>query len=172
MIGSTVAGTFADGCEDAGLGNAAEVILDRGLPACLRHVEIDGTGETVGFVQTLPDAMLGDRRAVRLLVERIDAQRRAMGEQRRLFGAVQGDEPIPEGVLVLRHALLPGLAALQDGARRRRILQARRLKGEVGAANRDRHGRAVRAEAGEDVPAELVQDGKEGDRRIVCHLVT
>src|SRR5215472_10813463 len=85
--------------EDAGLGDTAEIVVDRGLPAGLDHVEPDGASQHVGLVEPSLDAMGGDAAlvvAVGRLVERVDGKRRTVGEQGRLSRAVEGGERIPE----------------------------------------------------------------------------
>jgi hypothetical protein len=45
------------GFEDAGLGDSAKVVVDRGPPADLDHVETDGAGEPVGLGGTALDTV-------------------------------------------------------------------------------------------------------------------
>ncbi len=89
--------------EDAALGHPAEIVLDRRPPAGLHHVEIDGLGQAIGLGDPLLDGVGRDAGtvAVTLLVERIDAEGGAMGEERRLLVAGEGREPVPEIGLVL-----------------------------------------------------------------------
>ncbi len=68
--------------------------------------------------------------AVALLVERIDAERDAMREQRGRLVVVEDGEPVPELGLVLRQLGLPGLVPLRDRLGGRAVLQVRRLDRE------------------------------------------
>ena len=49
--------------EDAGLGDAAEIVVDRRPPAGFHHVEPDRLREPVGLDEAALDAMDGDARA-------------------------------------------------------------------------------------------------------------
>src|SRR5579884_1127560 len=63
--------------EDAGLGDPAEIIVDRRPPSGFDHVQSDSAREAVGLYEPALDAMDGHARtaiAVALLVERIDAE--------------------------------------------------------------------------------------------------
>src|SRR6516225_2434496 len=98
--------------ENARFGDAAEIVVDRGLPAGLDHVEPDGAGQHIGLVEPSPDAAGGDTDlivAVGRLADSIDGKRRTLGEKRRLSRAVEGGWGIPEVVLVLGQACFPGL---------------------------------------------------------------
>jgi hypothetical protein len=62
-LGGPLAGALADGFEDAGLGDAAEIVADRRLPACGHHVEAGRPREPVGLCQTHVETVLADARA-------------------------------------------------------------------------------------------------------------
>ena len=48
-LGGALARTFANGFEDAGLGDAAEIVIDRGPPTAVHHhVEAGGAGDAIG----------------------------------------------------------------------------------------------------------------------------
>src|SRR6516162_7579376 len=113
---------FPNRLEDAGFGDTAEIVVDRGLPAGLDHVEPDGAGQNIGLVEPSLDAMGGGTAlivAVGRLVDGIDGKRRTVGEQGRLSRAVEGGERIPEVLLVLGQPRLPGLMPRLDGFRGR-----------------------------------------------------
>src|ERR1700730_5956077 len=96
--------------EDAGLSDAAEVVVDGGPPTDLDHVETDGAGEPVGLGDTVLDTVRRDTRtavAVALLVEGIHPERDAMREQRGATGVVEGGEPVPKCVVILGQLGLP-----------------------------------------------------------------
>ena len=119
--------------EDAGLGDAAEIVVDRRPPAGLDHVEPDRAREAIGLDETALHAVNRDARAaiaVALLVERIDPEGDAMRQQRGAAGVVEGGEPVPESGLVLRQVGLPGLVPFRDRLRGRAVLQVRRLDRE------------------------------------------
>src|SRR5579883_2996661 len=116
--------------EDAGLGDPAEIIIDRRPPSGFDHVQSDSAREPVGLNEPALDAMDGDARAtiaVALLVERIDAERDAVREQRGPAGIVEDGEPVPELALILRQVALPGLVPFRNRLGGRAVLQVRRL---------------------------------------------
>ena len=53
---------LAHGFEDARLGDAAEIVVDRWRPADLHHVEPDRAGQPVGLSETALQAHAGERR--------------------------------------------------------------------------------------------------------------
>ena len=111
------------------LRHPAEVVVDRWRPAGRRHVEVHGARERVG-VREPP------RVAVPRLVHGIDAQRCAMGEQRRLAVAVERHERIPEAVFGLGQLLRPLLVTRLDRLGGNAIGESRRLRAEVDAPRR------------------------------------
>src|SRR6516164_11834458 len=85
--------------ENARLGDTAEIVVDRRLPAGLDHVEPDGTGQHIGLLQPGSDAMGGDTAlivAVGRLKESVDGKRRTMGEQGCLSRAIECGQRTPE----------------------------------------------------------------------------
>jgi len=93
-----------------------------------------------------------------------------MGEQRGAAGAVEGGEPIPKGVVVLGQFGLPRLVPLGDRLGGGAILQVGRLDGEEHMPHR-----GIQACAGgavlEGIKAELVQQHRQGDLRVVRHRI-
>src|ERR1700730_2254151 len=98
-LGSGLALGLTNRFEDAALGDAAEIIVDRRSPANLRHVEIDGSRQAICLIEAPPRAMgshAGAAMAVDLLEQRIDAEASAVGEQRQAGGIVKCGEAIPQ----------------------------------------------------------------------------
>ena len=144
-----------------------------GPPAGLHHVEADGAGEPVGLGDTLLDTVRRDARtavAVALLVEGVHPERDAMREQRGAAGVVEGGEPVPKRVVVLGQLGLPGLVPLGDRLGGGAVLQVGRLDGEEHMPHRGFQACAGRAVL-EGVEAELVQQRRQGDARVVRHRV-
>ncbi len=75
-VGGTLADAFTHGFEDAGLGDATEIIGNRRPPARFGHVEPDCERQAIGLGDTLVNAVRRDAAtiAIGLLVERIDAE--------------------------------------------------------------------------------------------------
>src|SRR5260370_10624536 len=97
-LGGLLALGLAHCFENAGLGDTAEIVVDRGSPAGLDHVETDDAGEPVGLDDTVLDTLHRDARtaiAIALLIEGIDPERDAMRQKRGAAGVVEGDKPIP-----------------------------------------------------------------------------
>ena len=91
-----------------------------------------------------------------------------MRQQRGAAGIVESGEPVPERGLVLGHIGLPGLVPFRDRFRGRAVFQVRRLD------RRRRHAApklpdSARRAVLEGVEAELVQQRRHGDMRIVRH---
>ncbi len=59
-LGRTLAGAFTDGGEDARLGHASEVVLDRGPEARVHHVEFGGARQPIGLGHAAIKSCLGD----------------------------------------------------------------------------------------------------------------
>ena len=89
-----------------------------------------------------------------------------MREKRSAAGVVERREPVPELVVVLGQLGLPGLVPLGDRLGRGAVLQIRRLDGEEHMPHRGLQAGAWRAVL-EGVEAELVQQRRQGDLRIV-----
>lgn len=71
--------------QDPGLGHATEVVLHRGLPTRLDEIEAGDASKAVGFAQATFEAMLADAHpaiGIGLLIEGVDAEADAMGQQR------------------------------------------------------------------------------------------
>jgi hypothetical protein len=159
--------------EDAGLGDAPEVVVDRRPPARRYHVEADRTREPVRLGKALLDAMHRNARAtiaVALLEEGIHAERDAMREQGRTPVVVEIGKPVPKRLTVLGQLRLPGLLAVRDRLGREAVLQVGRLNGEEHMAHRNLKAGAWRAML-EGVEAELVQQHRHGDVRVARHRV-
>ena len=117
-LGGALAGAFTHRFEDAGLGDAAEIVGDGRPPPGFGHVEPDRQRQAIGFGDALFDTMRRDTATVAIgpLIKRIDAERSAMGEEFGLFGASQCGQPIPEisdfGREPFAPAIVPGLDRL------------------------------------------------------------
>ena len=103
--------------ENARLGDTAEIVVDRRLPAGLDHVEPDGTGQHIGLLQPGGDTALIV--AAGRLKESVDGKRRTMGEQGCLSRVIECGQRTPEVLLVLGQSYFPGLMPRFDGFRRR-----------------------------------------------------
>jgi hypothetical protein len=109
------------------LGDATEIIVDRWLPAGLHHIESDRSREQLGLLEPLRSPVGRDTaRAVPVyrLIERVDRERRAMGEQRPLRVAVQGGEYVPKVLLFQWEPLFPCLMPRLDRLCRNALLQS------------------------------------------------
>ena len=120
---------FAHRFEDARLGDAAEIVVDGRTPAGRRHVEIDGPGELIAMRERVRPPVPG-------LLDDVDRERGAVGEQRRLAVAVERRQRVPEIGRASRATACPiGRAApsiaLADGG----VVQARRLGAEARTAS-------------------------------------
>jgi hypothetical protein len=63
------------GFENAGLGDATEIVVDGRLPTGCHHVESDGTSQDIGLAEPLANTMRGDAAlvvAIGRLMERVD----------------------------------------------------------------------------------------------------
>ena len=89
-----------------------------------------------------------------------------MREKRSAPGVVERREPVPELVVVLWQLGLPGFVPLGDRLGRGTVLQIRRLDGEEYMPHRGLQASAWRGVL-EGVEAELVQQRRQGDLRIV-----
>jgi hypothetical protein len=75
QLGRRLAFRFSNGFQNAGLGDAAEIVVDRWSPTGLDQVESDGIRQNVGLIKTRADtvgrnaALIG---AVSRLVQRVD----------------------------------------------------------------------------------------------------
>ena len=124
----TFSGAFAHRVEDVALRHAAEIVLDGRAPTGLDHVEVDGFRDAVGVGDALLDGVRRDAAAVAvaLLVERVDAERGAMREERRLLVAGERGGPVPEIGAILRKPVVPSLVTLgEQGGRPRKGRSAR-----------------------------------------------
>ena len=104
-LGGPLALGFAHGFKNARLGHSAQIGVDRRLPARRHHVEAGRAGQHVRVDQTLAQAMSRDARAavaVSLLVEGVDPERGAVGEQSRLVFTSEPDQRLPQSVFRLR----------------------------------------------------------------------
>jgi len=159
-VGGPLAGAFAHGFEDARLGDAAEIVADRRAPAGFGHVELDRLRQTIRFGDALFDTMRRDTAAVAIgpLIERIDAERCAMGEEFGLFGAGQCGQPIPEishlAPEPLAPAIVPGFDRLGIDA----VAQPFGLRMEGRAAHADLHREGLRRG---------IREGEQGRRRLM-----
>src|SRR5688572_10489899 len=110
---------LAHGLENAGLGDAAEIVVGRRPPAVFDEVEPDCGRESVGLGDALLDTVLGDAIiAVAALVECGDAEADAMRQQRCAAGILQTMKPGPERRVILRHVGLPAIMPRLDRLRR------------------------------------------------------
>jgi hypothetical protein len=96
-------GALADGCKNAGLGDAAEIVLDRGSEADVHHIEAGGAGQSIGLCHTPVETRLRHAAAavgVGPFIERVDPIADAMREQRHAAGVVEHGEPVPQRILI------------------------------------------------------------------------
>jgi hypothetical protein len=109
------------GLQDPGLGDAAEIVVGGRRPASRGHVEMNRPGETI---------RMGDdaRAAAPRLVDGIDSERSAVGEQGRPDAPIEDQERVPQSAGFARD--LPGPAAVTrvDRLRRRGVVEPRRLR--------------------------------------------
>ena len=95
------------GFENAGLGDATEIVVDGRFPAHCCHVESDGTSQDIGLVEPTANTMRGDAAlvvAIGRLMERVDRRRCTMREQRGLLFPVKRRERVPQIGFVLGQA--------------------------------------------------------------------
>ena len=158
-----LAAAFAHGFENAGLGDAAEIVVDRRRPAGRDHVEADVAGD---------DVAMGDRAGAAIpgFAQDVDRGGGQMREQLHLAVGVHGSEVIPQRALRLRQLSLPlgvpGLELQHGGA----FLEAGGLAGHAGNGRADLHA-VVGAGEIEDAQAHAMQDGAEGDFGASGHSV-
>ncbi len=102
-IGRAIAGALAHRLDDAGLGHATQVVLDRGPPARFDEIEAGGLCQPFGLGHAAVETVLRDaipRIGVGPLVKRVDPETDAMGEQRQAAGIVETVDPVPEPVVI------------------------------------------------------------------------
>ena len=94
------ASRLAHRLDNAGLGHAAEIVVDRRRPAGRHHVEADGLRDAVGVGERSRPPIPG-------LAHRVDAERDAMGEQRMAAVGVESEQSVPEVGGLLRQLRRP-----------------------------------------------------------------
>lgn len=157
--------------EDPRLRHPVQLVIGRRLPALADHVEADGTGDAICAAEPAPHDLRRGAAVVvlRAFVDSGDAKGDEVREQFRTRTVVQGDEVVPEGVLVGRKPGFLGVAALLHGERGGRMIQLRILDREAGFDDRGLEAAGGVAEGPGRVETELVQQHRHGDAGIAGH---
>ncbi len=116
---------LAHGLEDPGLGHAVEVTVDRRLPACLDHIEIDRTRHQIGMCHAAGQTTGGDASpiGVHLLMERVDPEAEAMRQKGETAALIENRQIVPERrIIAERQISLPGRVTFVDQLRHHAVL--------------------------------------------------
>lgn len=173
MSCAALAGAFANGFEDARLGDTAEIVADGRPPARRHHVEAGLASEPVCLRQSHVEAMAADARTgmrVRPLEERVDAVAHAQGEQVHARAVIEMGEPVPEGLVVGGDMVAPAFMPLVYGACGVALLQLVGLSREEDVPDTGLEA-ARRRSVPEGVADQLVQQHRHGDPWIFRHGV-
>ena len=149
---------FADGGDDLGFGDAAQVIIRARYPTGLGHVELQGFGELEGMTAFLRTAIGG-------LEHRIDGETRAMREQRLALLGVEALQRRPKFFGLVGQGFFPGAMPRRDRRRGREIGKAGKGRGQR-ILGLDLHAGIGRVVV-EQPQRQRMQHGKKGDAGIV-----
>ena len=133
-LGSPLPLCLTYGLKNAGLGHAVEIGIHRRLPARLDHVEINGLPHDIRLRHAPGQTTCRDACPVRvhLLVQRVDAEAEAMGQQGQPTALVEDTQVIPEcRIIAKRQIRFPFRVTLVDQLCHHAVLQIGRLRRHV-----------------------------------------
>ena len=115
---------FAHRLDDLRLGDAVQIIVSARDPAGLRHVELQRGRKLVRMTPLAGNPDMG-------LVDGVDGEAGAMGEERLAAIGIEAREPVPEFLRTFGQSLLPAAVTCRDRFGGGRIGKARKGRGEI-----------------------------------------
>jgi hypothetical protein len=141
----------------------AEIVIDGRRPACYGNIELHGLGDAVGVGQRTRPPIPG-------FVDRVDAERDAVGEQRIAAVRIERAECVPKLGGLARQVLGPAPMPFVDGFGNCAVVQTGRLATEDNALHVEVEARFRRV-AVEQLQAERMQRRQERDIRILSQRI-